>query len=322
MSTMKHITKTERQEIFLLKEKGYSLRKIAKALNRDPSTISRELKRNSTRNGYIPESAQQKSYARWKYRKPNLKKIRESSGMEDFIRRKIRSGWSPEQVAGVWNNSQLPKISPLTIYKYVYSSFGCDLSPYLYSKRWHPKKRKPKAERALIPNRVWIDERPEEAGKRGRAGDYEGDLIVSKKKDKTVILTMICRASRLLLATKLPDKKPQTVIDAMQKLLSGRTLETVTLDNGAEFQKHEELPCPTYFCHPYSSWEKGQIEYANRLIRRFFPKKSRLAKIKPKRLKKVIKHLNNLPRKCLNWKTPYEVFNSFVKIPKSVAINP
>lgn len=319
---MSHLIKTDRQEIFLLKEKGYSLRNIATALGRSPSTISREIRRNSVQDSYTPKKAQHKSYVRWRYRKPYLKKIRQNDQLECFIRERLKLHWSPETIAGVWNKQNGVSISPLTIYKYVYSIFGCNLSDFLYSKRERRKKRKPKAKRSLIPDRVWIEKRPKVVESRNRSGDYEGDLIISRRDDRTVIVTLVCRSSRMLLATLLPNKKPAVVCEAMKSLLSEKPLKTVTLDNGVEFRKHRQLGCRTYFCHPYSSWEKGSIEYANRLIRRYFPKRTRLAEISPKRFADIIQHINHTPRKCLNWKTPAEVFAKLSSISKSVAFDP
>lgn len=319
---MPHLTKTERQEIFLLKEKGYSLRGIAAALDRNPSTISREIRRNSVKNYYNPKKAQHKSYVRWKYRKPYLKKIRQNDELERFIRKKLKREWSPETIAGVWNQKNSVHIAPLTIYKYVYSTFGCDLSQYLYSKRERKKKRVPKPKRKIIPERVWIEERPEIVEKRDRSGDYEGDLIVSRKGDRTVIATIICRSSRLLLAALLPNKKPAVVCKAMQKLLKDKPLKTVTLDNGIEFREHRQLGCQTYFCHPYSSWEKGSIEYGNRTVRRYIPKKTKLADVTPAELTAIVYRINHTPRKCLNWKTPAEVFAKLSSTSSSVAFKP
>jgi len=141
---MTHLIKTERQEIYLLKQKGYSLREIAKALARSPSTISRELQRNTVFGKYHPAKAHHKSYTRWKYRKLYLKKILAYPDMENFLRQQIIRGWSPEQVAGVWNRTHSVKISPLTIYKYIYSDYGIGLTKYLLTKRIRKRKRIPK----------------------------------------------------------------------------------------------------------------------------------------------------------------------------------
>jgi transposase, IS30 family len=274
------------------------------------------------KDSYTPKKAQHKSYVRWKYRKPYLKKIRQNDELERFIRERLKLHWSPETIAGVWSQQNKVSISPLTSYKYVYSVFGCNLSDCLYSKRERKKTRKSKAKRALIPNRVWIERRPKAVERRKRSGDYEGDLIVSRRGDRTVIATLVCRSSRMLLAALLPNKRPTVVCGAMQTLLSNKPLKTVTLDNGVEFREHRQLGCRTYFCHPYSSWEKGSIEYANRLIRRYFPKKTKLSRINPKQLAFIVHHINHTPRKCLNWKTPAEVFAKLSSVSKSVAFNP
>ena len=315
----KQFTKAERNELFLLKKKGYSNKDIAEVLGRHPSTISRELKRNSTKkNGYYPESAERKAYYRRKYKKQPSKKIRQDTELEDYIRKKLKVGWSPETIAGVWNKHKSDKtVHFFTIYRYIYSKFGCGLWQYLDSKRDRPKKRRPKAKRALIPNRIWIDDRPDIVDEKNRLGDYEGDLIVSRKGDRTAILTMICRATRLVMAKRLHNKKPKPVAQAMKKLLRKKPQETMTLDNGIEFREHQKLSLPTYFCHPYSSWEKGQVEYANRLIRKSFPKKTKLSDVSPQKLASVIHKINNTPRKCLNWETPAQAFARLSNIPLS-----
>lgn len=280
-------------------------------LNRSPSTISRELKRNSMQDqSYHPCKANHKSYVRWKYRKVPSKKIRQDDQLERFIRKKLKEKqWSPETISGMWNKAHPDrKVHFLTIYRYVYSGLGCGLWQHLDSKREKPKKRKPRAKRALIPNRVWIEDRPDVVDERERLGDYEGDLIVSQKDDRAVILTMICRTTRLIMAKRLHNKKPKPVAQAMKQLLSQKPQETLTMDNGIEFREHQSLNISTYFCHPYSSWQKGQIEYANRLIRRYFPKKTKLSDVSPQKLASVIHKLNNTPRKCLDWETPVEAF--------------
>ena len=174
----------------------------------------------------------------------------------------------------------------------------------------------------LIPNRTWIEARERVVEQRSRGGDFEGDLIVSKRGDRSVLATLICRSSRFLFARKLPNKKPRVVCGALREFVAKQVLRTITLDNGVEFRDHESLGCKTYFCHPYSSWEKGSIEYANRLLRRYFPKKTKLASIQPEQLAFVVHRINHTPRKCLNWKTPAEVFAKLSSTSKSVAFNP
>lgn len=315
----KQFTKEERNELFLLKKKNYSNKDIAEVLGRNPSTISRELKRNSTKKGgYHPISAERKVYCRKKHKKKPSKKIRQNNELESYIRKKLKTGWSPETIAGVWSKEHPnEKITCRTIYRYIYSKFGCGLWQYLDSKREKPKKRKPKAKKELIPNRTWIEERPAEVEKRKRLGDYEADLIVSRKDDRAAILTIICRTTRLVMAKKLHNKKPKPVARAMKKLISKKPQETLTMDNGIEFREHQSLDISTYFCHPYSSWEKGQIEHANKLIRKYFPKKTKLSDVSPQKLASVIHRINHTPRKCLNWETPAQAFARLSKQPLS-----
>src|SRR3989338_4648144 len=131
MGKMKQLSKLERQEIFLLKEKGYSLREIAKSMGRNASTISREMKRNAVKGKYVPQKAQMKFYLRWKYRKPYMKKIRQDNELEEFIREKLQSGWTPEQIGGKWKKQTGKKIAKSSIYRYLESQFGRKLKKYL-----------------------------------------------------------------------------------------------------------------------------------------------------------------------------------------------
>ena len=314
------LSKTERQEIFLLRKKGYSLRDIGKALSRNVGTISREIKRNSiVPNGkgskppgekiYLPDKAELKKYQTRKYCKIYLKKLVYTEGLRQYIEDYLQKHWSPEQIAGRWNESHETKISYRIIYRFVYSAQGQKFYECLYSKRYKPKKRRMNTTtREMIKERVWIDERREEINKRETLGHFEGDLIVSRKGERSALLTVIERKSRYLLAEFLPNRSPKIVEQKIHKIRQIHFIHSITLDNGIEFKNHMNYGCETYFCHPYSSWEKGQIEYANRLIRRFIPKKSVISDFSPEQIQKFVEIINNTPRKCLNYKTPYEVY--------------
>ncbi len=316
MSEMKEytqLTKSERQEIYLLMNKGYSYGDIAKALNRSKSTISREVRRNRTRGRYEPSKAEHKRDRRRRYCKIYLKKIREYPELEKYIRTHIKLGWSPEQVSGRWNKEDTIDenitISPLTIYKYIYSGIGNDLSFYLASKRHTRKKRKEKkTKRQLIPHRVWIDDRPNKIEEKTQIGNFEGDTVVSKRGDKNSLLVLLDRYSRYVFVTKVKDKKPRRIFNEIDRIANIYNINSITFDNGIEFQQHYKLNCDTYFCHPYSSWEKGAVEYANRLIRRYIPKKTYIKDYSQTYVQQIAQSLNHTPRKCLNYKTPYEVF--------------
>ena len=305
---MNQLTKTERQEIYLLKEKGYSLRSIGKALGRNASTISREIRRNSVKQEYVPKKAQMKFYLRWKYRKPYIKKIRENDELERYIITRLKEGWSPEQIAGRWNRENNDTVTYSSVYRYLHSQFGRKYKKLLPYKGRKRKKGARKGQKVLIPQRTWIDERPEVVNHRKRFGDFEGDTIVSRRGDTTSFVSLIERKSRYLFAYKVPNKKSDQMQQTILSLTKNIPVQTMTFDNGVEFAHHYKLPYDTYFCRPYSSWQKGQIEYANRLIRRFFPKRTLLKNISLQQLQSAINTINNTPRKCLNFKTPQEVF--------------
>ena len=292
-------------------------------MERNVSTIIREIKRNSIKGNYLPNKAQQKSEFRWKYRKPYMKKIRENNKLEEYIQNKLKEEWSPETIAQRWNTfvkkEKEPFISHTTIYSYIDSIFGFKFEKYLYSCRGNRNRRKKKKgkkqKREMIFNRTWIHERPKDINRRENIGDVEIDTICSKRGDKTSFITIIDRKSRFLLAAKVKDKLPKRFTETVKRKTKENNLPlfSITLDNGVECKNHKDLPCPVYFCHPYCSHEKGQIEYANRLIRRYIPKKTILKTISPFYLTKIVKKINNTPRKCLNWKTPQEVLNEELK---------
>ena len=315
------LQKTERQEIQILRYKGYSLRAIASALNRSVSTVSREVSRNQVKSVYSAEKAHLKRYQRRYYCKKSLKKIREHPDLEAFIRQKIKADWSPYTIAKMWTgapeNKSQTTISHLTVYKYIYSDYAIGLTKFLYSQRVRPKKRKQKkTKRSLIPNRTWIDDRPEIINQRKRLGDVEVDFICSRQDDNTHILTMIDRQSRLLKAVKVSNRRPKKILQHLKVMTQQLQAKSATFDNDIGFIYHQKLGLPTYFCHPYSSWQKGQIEYANRLIRRHIPKKTLLKNISQQQIDRIVHQINHTPRQCLNWKTPHQVFSSVALDPK------
>ena len=313
---MPQLTQTDRNEIYLLLQKQYSHRDIAKAIDRPNSTVSREIKRNAVNGVYDPKKAQVKAYQRryWVITEP--KKIRSQPELVKYIEEKLKqlNPWSPEAIAACWNQERAPtegfSISHTAIYTYLYEQRP-SLCKYLCQKRYKKKKwRKTKAQRVMIPNRVPITERPKIVDKRERIGDWEGDTIASVKDDKTAILVLHDRASRYIRVSKTKDITKKRMIPKVNKLLKELPQHTLTLDNGIEFKGHEHFNILTFFCQAYASWEKGAVEYSNRLIRRHFPKKTRLKDISPQKLAQVVHAINNTPRKCLNYKTPHQVFFS------------
>lgn len=323
---MNHLTKHERNEIQILYEKNYSMRSIAKVLQRSPSTISRELRRNRVKWEYVATKANQKSYQRRRSRLQDVKKIRMNEKLEQYIHEKLKEKRSPELIAGRWNKMYKEwevdeKISFKTIYRYVYGKFWTDLGKYLYMKRYRLKKRSgKKKKKELIPYRVWIDVRPESITSKQSFGHYEADLFVWPQGTKSVVLTLTEKVSRLKLAYLLPNKRPSEVQKKLQQVISDYGVQSITFDNWVEFMYHYKLDIPTYFCHPYHSWEKWQVEYTNKLYRMYIPKWTNLSTIDQTNLDRVTKNLNNRPMKCLKYRTPSESYRSHLSKLLSVAI--
>ena len=148
--------------------------------------------------------------------------------------------------------------------------------------------------------------------RRRRYGDFEGDTLGVPKYTRATIAAAIERKSRYLLARKI--SRPRYAVEAFKELLAPLPVRSLTMDNGVENVRYQELGIPTYFCHPYSSWEKGQIENAFKLLRRYIPKKASLADYSQEEISAIVDHINSIPRKVLNYRSPKEVFEErFIK---------
>lgn len=310
-----HLSPQERVEIAVLKGKGYSLRSIAKALGRSHSSLSRELRRNEVSGIYEAPKAQHKAYVSRKYSKYQGMKVADHSELEKYIQEKLKRHWTPEQIAGrLRDEASLPYVSRMGIYKYLYSSYGQKYCEYLPSKRYRPKKRKrKKTEREMIPNRVGIEQRPEEVNGREFFGHYEADTVVSKRNTgKAALCVLEERKTRYVQIRKISGMQCAENNKALKIMAKSIPIKTLTLDNGIENKHHEKLSrklkISIFFCNVYRSWEKGGVENTNGRIRRFFPKGTDFSKVHPATIAKVQRILNNTPRKCLNYKTPNEMF--------------
>lgn len=295
-------------ELSILRKKGFSIRDIAEAMGRNPSSVSREFRRNATRGRYDPWKAQHKAYVKRKYSKYQGMKIREHPTLERFVRRKLKRHWSPDRIAGRWKRLHPRSISITAkgIYKYVESSYGARLKSCL-PRRGRTARRGEPSQRGIIQNRVFIDERPAAINQRTRFGDFEGDTMGRAKSASLETLVVAReRLSRYLLATKVV--RPRYAIEGFRTVLDSLPVSSLTLDNGVENARHGELGVETYFCHPYSSWEKGSVEQGIGVIRKYIPKKSDLAVYTPTRIRAIVEAINTTPMKCLDYRTPKEVF--------------
>lgn len=311
----RHIRKSDRLEIALLRGKGHGVRNIAAVLGFSHSSVSRELRRNAVYATYDPTKAQQKAYAKRRYSKYQGMKIAGNVGMKAYVKEKLILGWTPEQIAGRLKrvDIHLPYVSSRAIYKFLYSAQSGGFWMYLKSARHTRRKRgAPKAKREIIKHRIFIDKRPAYVEQRGTFGHFEVDRIESNKTSRAGLLVAHERKSRYYAAVKTKTRKPDENKNAI--LLSLRNIarvKSLTYDNDIAFAHHEDvnaaLASKSFFCHPYHSWEKGGVENANKLMREYIPKGSNIARYSKKYIRWALERLNHRPRECLLFKTPYEV---------------
>lgn len=304
----KHFTKDERNELSILLKKGFSHKDIAGVLGKNPPSISREVSRNSVNGQYDPSKAQHKAHVKRKYSKYQGMKIIENRWLERYIEEKIKLSWSPEEIAGrlKLENRGKTVIVAKSIYKYLYTVYGQALCKYLKYKRWKPRRKKQtKSVQEIIKNWVFVDQRPAIINQRERFGDFEGDTLGIPKGAKESLVALIERKSRYILAKKISQLKE--AMEGFKQLFSLVPALSLTLDNGPENTRYQELGIPTYFCHPHHSWEKGSIENALGQVREYIPKKKDLANYSEGEIDVIVETINNTPRKCLGFKTPKEI---------------
>lgn len=308
-----HFTKHERNEISVLLNKGYSQSDIAKALGRDPSSMSREIKNNSVKGQYDPNKAELKARKRRLYAKYQGMKIRQNNWLEKYVQENIKAGWTPEEIAGrlKTENDNQTVISFKAIYQYLETPFGYPYQRYLPHK-YHCKRHHTGCRKKSLTDRVFIDQRPNIINERVRIGDFEGDTLGAVKSDKTRLAALTDRKSRYFLVKKVSRLK-ETINGFKELLADNDKAYSLTLDNGPENDHWQQLNLNTYFCHPYSSWEKGTIENTFQRLRRFIPKKTKLNNYPEEQICAIVKQMNNTPRKCLNYFTPEEVFKGYFK---------
>lgn len=323
----KHISQKEREEIYVFNQEGYSKNEIAKELGRDRSTIGRELKRNATsierrfnnspkkRKHYLPDRAQIKYETRRK--KAKTAYPLKNPFIYTYTIDHLKRGWAPEIISGKIKQDHGQRISPECIYQYIYSKHAKEKRLWEYLPQGHRKRRKKtgrKTRRSLIPNRIDISARPLEVETRERIGDWEGDTIFGKGKG-AALATFNERKNKIIRIRKLKKKTAKAMekaaMDVFAPLPKPMRL-TLTLDNGAENSRHEKIKAKTgmdiYFARPYHSWERGSNERGNGLIRRYFPKGTNFDHISDEAIAWVENQINSRPMKCLQWKTPNEVY--------------
>ncbi len=308
----------ERVRLALLLGAGLGVREISRELSRSPSTISREIKRNfpaSRRGDHLARNAEKKAMQR-------RNAVRVSSKLSNpvvrkYVREKLHLGWSPELIAGR-TKIDLPglSVSYESIYQHVYHKER-ELIPYLPQSRRkrRPRKSLRKGRGVPIPERTPISMRSEAANQRTEMGHWEVDTMLSSVKGKAALVVVTDRFSRYTCIKKLNTKSAINLEQALLEMFSSLPLrfrKTFTYDNGSENSRHifinKALGCSSFFCHAYHSWEKGTVENTISLIRRFIPSATNLDPVPEDFINHIQDWLNTRPRKCLNFRSPCEIF--------------
>lgn len=312
-----HLTSIERYCIAHQYMAKFSIREIARRLNRSPSTISRELKRNGRLFGpYWYDWAQK--FADERKAIPRHKKRQHHQPLYDVVTKALQQGLSPELISGRLKReyrSDKMRVSPETIYQWVLKDAIEGGSLYLSLTRKHKRRRKQRRSRLkrLFKDRISITKRPAIVAQKRRFGDWESDTMEGGK-GKGGLATHVERKSRYLVAGKVHDKRSATFMNTSVALFTNipkRFIKTFTVDNGSEFAEFRTLETATltqvYFADPYAPWQRGLNENTNGLLRRYFPKGCNFHEISDKIVEEVVAKINNRPKKCLNFRTPYEV---------------
>ena len=303
-----NISAVERSEISILWSKKYSIRSIAKSLGRSPNTISYELKKNLVFGTYDSKKAHDKSRLRKRMRRFQWMKIEKIPELKCYIIEGLKKKWNPDEISGRMKLERKTfQVSKNSIYRWLYSNRGQRYCYLLYSKRYHRRKRVGSNKRTLIPNRIDISRRFRGAGNRTRYGHWEKDAVVSRQGVSASLAVAEERKSRMFTARKVSNMSPVNHEIATQKMLEKKKALSITRDNGIENTHHGETPIPSFFCEPYSSWQKGGIENGNKLIRIFFPKGTDFRAVTQEQVDDAVRIINEKPRKILGYRTAFEV---------------
>jgi IS30 family transposase len=316
MPRYRQLSIEERCEIARLHQAGHSLRQIAAAVDRQPSTISRELTRNSgAQIGYQPAYAQQQTAARrW-----SGSRLERNDTLRETVLDRLAAGWSPEQVAGrLALKAGHSVISHETIYRFVYAQMT-----RTNDRRWRHYLPRAKYKRGWrnkgggwprITGRCSIHDRPANIATRAQQGHWEADAMLFSTPGHAILIAHE-RHSRLTIALRAPSLKADPVAAALVHMLQPMPRDmrrSITFDNGTEFTRHQhiavQLGAQIFFCDPHAPWQKGGVENAIGRLRRNLPRKTDLTDLPQAQIDAILAEHNNTPRKCLGFQTPAETF--------------
>lgn len=327
MLSYTHFTLEERKYLQQLLSEGKSFRAIAAILERSPSSVSREVRRNKA--AYKPHRKPDNPYwyNHWRAqnlyvrrrREQNRQAIHPGSEEWEFIVAGLQKYWSPQAIAGRWHKEH-PERKPLcvsTIYRYI----RMGKFPNITQKRNLRRRGKRLLPRnsnynSIQPDRI-IPQWPDEIRYRLRIGDWEGDTVYGGV-GKGLLVTLVDRRSRYLRMGLLKNRTAEECRFVMEQLLQGLPVESISLDNGSEFSEfrtlEENLHTLVYFAQPHKPWQRGTNENTNDIVRFFFPKGFDFGSVAPQEVQRVQDLINHRPRKCLAWNSPAEFFDFSVAL--------
>ena len=309
-----HLSIEERSCIRKYYVDGLSYREIARLIGRNVSTVSREIRRNCTHMydipTYYPHTAQKKYLLRRSYCHRGMFHSQE---VIDYINEKLKATWSPEQIACTPCELKMP--SWRTIYRWIYEKYL--VNGNLKVLRRKGKSHGTKETRGKYSKGKSIRKRDKSVYSRQEAGHWEADTVVSGQgKSKACFATLAERKTRFYIAVKIPDRRAETMENAIVSVLSAfppHLVKTITCDRGTEFANwrniEERLHCDVYFADPYCAWQKGTNENLNGLLREFYPKGRNLSRVAPATLKRNLALINARPRKVLNFHSAQELWD-------------
>jgi len=328
----KRLENQERESISRGLAQRRTIRDIAREIGRSPSTVSREIKRNSGKTGYRAFSASRRASMASASRRKGKSKIARQIDLQKYVIEKLKEEWSPQEISErlkkeySWDMTM--QVSHEAIYQYIYVLPRGELKQTLikalrqeHKYRRAKKARKPDENRGKIANMLSIEERPAEVADRTVPGHWEGDLILGKYK-RSALGTLVERTTRYTILVPLGDQKDalnvrEAYAEAFKKV-PNELRKTLTYDQGKEMSQHEKFTVDTgiqvYFAHPGSPWERGTNENTNGLIRQYFPKGTDFSKVTEKEIMEVQRKLNDRPRKALDYNKPNEVINDVVAL--------
>lgn len=327
MARYRRLSLMEREELSRMLAAGYSLRATGQALNRAPSTLSRELARHHTSPVTYRAVRAHHRAQRWAHQPRKPRTLAVQPRLRTAVFTLLAQRWSPEQIArGLpqrYPDEPTMRISHEAIYTYLYvlprGTFKRELVRYLRRRHRFRRPHKMRLSSRPIQDLISIDERPAEVADRTVPGHWEGDLLVGHA-NASALGTLVERTTRFTLLVPLTARDAPTVRQAFAREL--RTLPTqlrrsLTYDQGQEMREHrlftKQTKMRVYFAHPHCPWERGTNENTNGLLRQFFPKGTRFNQVSRKEIKQVQAMLNDRPRKVINWHSPAHAFNQLLR---------